>query len=153
MPTTAWWRRSSHWPGKPVTQTRATSAIPASTPNGASSPVIPRRRERRPTQGGAAMSEPEQTQDQPQQVLSGIRVLDFTERMQGPYGTQMLADLGAEVIKVERVKSLTPDGRPDERYGSRGRYGKDPDDSTFYSSAFLAANRNKKSVTVDLKSD
>jgi crotonobetainyl-CoA:carnitine CoA-transferase CaiB-like acyl-CoA transferase len=99
------------------------------------------------------MTEPEQTQDQPQQVLSGIRILDFTERMQGPYGTQMLADLGAEVIKVERVQSLTPDGRPDERYGAHGRYGKDPEDSTFYASGFLAANRNKKSVTVNLKSE
>ena len=99
------------------------------------------------------MSEPGRPQDQAPQVLAGVRVLDFTERMQGPYGTQMLADLGAEVIKVERVRSLTPDGRPDERYGAGGRYGKDPADSTFYASGFLAANRNKKSVTVDLKSD
>jgi crotonobetainyl-CoA:carnitine CoA-transferase CaiB-like acyl-CoA transferase len=89
---------------------------------------------------------------EPPQVLAGIRVLDFTERMQGPYGTQMLSDLGAEIIKVERVRSLTPDGRPDERYGTNGAYGRTEEDSTFYPAGFLAANRNKKSVTVDLKS-
>jgi crotonobetainyl-CoA:carnitine CoA-transferase CaiB-like acyl-CoA transferase len=83
--------------------------------------------------------------------LSGIRVLDFTERMQGPYGTQILADFGADVIKVERRVSLTVDGRPDERYGPNGRYGQDPADTSFYAAGFLAANRNKKSVTIDLK--
>jgi crotonobetainyl-CoA:carnitine CoA-transferase CaiB-like acyl-CoA transferase len=80
-------------------------------------------------------------------------VLDFTERMQGPYGTQILADLGAEVFKVERRVSLTVDGRPDERYGPNGRYGQDPADTSFYAAGFLAANRNKKSVTIDLKSE
>jgi len=85
--------------------------------------------------------------------LAGIRVLDFTERMQGPYGTQILADFGAEVIKVERRVSLTVDGRPDERYGPNGRYGQDPADTSFYAAGFLAANRNKKSVTIDLKND
>ena len=85
--------------------------------------------------------------------LAGVRVLDFTERMQGPYGTQILADFGAEVIKVERRVSLTVDGRPDERYGPNGRYGQDPADTSFYAAGFLAANRNKKSVTIDLKND
>lgn len=91
------------------------------------------------------------TQGNPPGPLSDVRVLDFTERMQGPYGTQILADLGAEVIKVERRISLTVDGRPDERYGPNGRYGQDPEDTTFYAAGFLAANRNKKSVTLDLK--
>ncbi|BBY86332.1 CaiB/BaiF CoA transferase family protein [Mycolicibacterium tokaiense] len=85
--------------------------------------------------------------------LAGVRVLDFTERMQGPYGTQILADLGAEVIKVERRVSLTVDGRPDERYGPNGRYGLDPEDTTFYAAGFLANNRNKKSVPIDLKNE
>ena len=85
--------------------------------------------------------------------LAGVRVLDFTERMQGPYSTQILADFGAEVIKVERRVSLTVDGRPDERYGPNGRYGQDPADTSFYAAGFLAANRNKKSVTIDLKND
>jgi len=79
-------------------------------------------------------------------VLSRVRVLDFTERVQGPYATQMLADLGAEVIKIERVQPLTPDGRPDDRYPTDGR-------RTLYTGMFLATNRNKKSVTLNLKSE
>ncbi|BCB78246.1 CaiB/BaiF CoA transferase family protein [Phytohabitans flavus] len=78
-------------------------------------------------------------------VLTGIRVLDFTERIQGPYGTQMLGDLGAEVIKVERVSTLTPDGRPDDRYPAPGTQ------PTLYTAMFLSANRNKKSITLNLK--
>jgi crotonobetainyl-CoA:carnitine CoA-transferase CaiB-like acyl-CoA transferase len=85
--------------------------------------------------------------------LDGVLVLDFTERMQGPYGSQMLGDLGAEVIKVERRQALTPDGRPDERYGAHGKYGQSQEDSTFYPAGFLAANRNKKSLTIDLKNE
>jgi succinate---hydroxymethylglutarate CoA-transferase len=84
--------------------------------------------------------------------LAGIRVLDFTERMQGPYATQMLADMGADVVKVERRVALSVDGRSDDRYGPNGRYGHDRDDSTIYAAGFLANNRNKRSITVDLKS-
>jgi len=84
--------------------------------------------------------------------LSGCRVLDFTERMQGPLGTQILGDLGAEVIKVERPAVLTPDGRPVPRYAiSRDRDGRY--DLDFYGAAFLALNRNKKSIAVDLKTE
>jgi crotonobetainyl-CoA:carnitine CoA-transferase CaiB-like acyl-CoA transferase len=92
-------------------------------------------------------------QDATRGALAGVRVLDFTERMQGPYGTQMLGDLGAEIIKVERRQALTPDGRPDERYGAHGQYGKTAEDSTFYPAGFLSANRNKKSITIDLKNE
>ena len=93
------------------------------------------------------------TDNEPRGPLAGMRVLDFTERMQGPYGTQILGDLGAEVVKVERRQALTPDGRPDERYGAHGQYGKTNEDSTFYPAGFLSANRNKLSVTVDLKNE
>ncbi|MCS3843371.1 CaiB/BaiF CoA-transferase family protein [Microbacterium sp. AK031] len=81
--------------------------------------------------------------------LDGIVVLDFTERVQGPYATQMLGDLGADVIKVERHEALTPDGRSDERYATEGS----ERPSSLYRATFLANNRNKRSITLDLKSD
>lgn len=83
--------------------------------------------------------------------LENVKILDFTIMMQGPHATQMLGDLGADVIKVERPK--LPAGRPDERYGRNGNYGQTKEDSTFASATFLAHNRNKKSITVDLKQE
>ena len=74
-------------------------------------------------------------------ALDGIRVLDFTQMMLGPYGTQMLADLGADVVKVERP------GSGDWERGQRFMGRLVGDDSA----AFLAMNRNKRSVAVDLK--
>ena len=81
------------------------------------------------------------------QALQGIRILDLTRAMAGPFCTMMLGDLGADVIKVERP------GRGDE---SRGwgppfvgeAYGPYPGESAY----FLSANRNKRSITVNLKS-
>jgi len=78
-------------------------------------------------------------------ALEGVVVLDFTERVQGPFATQILGDLGADVIKVERTSAVTPDGRPDERYGVA------PEDATLYRATFLANNRNKRSLAIDLK--
>lgn len=73
--------------------------------------------------------------------LSGVRILDLTLIMAGPYCTLILGDLGAEVIKIEK---------PGEGEGSRGMppYSFEGD-----SAYFIAMNRNKKSVTLDLKNE
>ncbi|MPZ85785.1 MAG: CoA transferase [Actinophytocola sp.] len=73
--------------------------------------------------------------------LAGVRVLDLTRVLSGPFGTLILGDLGADIIKVEepgggdRVRTIAPfhDG-----------------DLSHY---FLAVNRNKRSIVVDLKSE
>jgi crotonobetainyl-CoA:carnitine CoA-transferase CaiB-like acyl-CoA transferase len=72
--------------------------------------------------------------------LAGIRVLTLEQFGAGPYGTMFMAELGAEVIKVE-----SPDGDPSRQVGPY-RLGKD--DSEY----FQAWNLGKKSVTLDLKS-
>ncbi len=74
------------------------------------------------------------------QLLKGIRVLDLSRVMSGPFCTSMLADLGAEVIKIEMPGS-----------GDEGRmFGPFKDDESAY---FMLLNRNKKSVTVNMKSE
>jgi crotonobetainyl-CoA:carnitine CoA-transferase CaiB-like acyl-CoA transferase len=72
--------------------------------------------------------------------LSGVRVLDLTHVIAGPYCTEMLADMGADVVKIERPKT------GDELRGV-GRY-KGREDHEDY---FNASNRRKRSVVVDLK--
>ena len=73
--------------------------------------------------------------------LAGIRVLDLTRVLAGPYCAMFLGDLGAEVVKVEQ-----PGVGDDTR-------GWGPPFSGGESAYFLCVNRNKKSLTVDLKSD
>lgn len=74
-------------------------------------------------------------------ALDGIRVLDFTALVQGPMATQILGDLGADVIKFEREE-----GEWSRHWGiGNGRTHGELD-------SFLAFNRNKRSVAVDLKS-
>ena len=76
------------------------------------------------------------------QALEGIRVLDFSQLLQGPYASQMLGDLGADVIKIERY------GQGDIYRGM-----------TFFnkwiagneSPCFMAWNRNKRSLAIDMK--
>jgi crotonobetainyl-CoA:carnitine CoA-transferase CaiB-like acyl-CoA transferase len=72
-------------------------------------------------------------------ALSGIRVVDFSRILAGPFATQILGDLGAEVIKVE-----SPGGDDSRTYGGAGG-GIRP--------VFASYNRNKKSVVIDLKTD
>ena len=76
-------------------------------------------------------------------ALSDIRVLDLTHGIAGPYATKMLADYGADVIKVER-----PDGGDFAR-----RLGPFPNDTPHpeKSGLFLMLNINKRGVTLNLK--
>ena len=71
------------------------------------------------------------------QALTGITVLEFANYVSGPYAGMMLADLGAEVIKIEP----TGGGDPFRGWGAAD-----------YSATFGSVNRNKKSVVLDLKS-
>ena len=74
--------------------------------------------------------------------LEGVRVLDLTRVLAGPWCTQLLGDLGADVVKVE-----APDAGDDSRQFGQALPGDGPGrDSGF----FLACNRNKRSITVDL---
>ena len=73
--------------------------------------------------------------------LSGVKVMDLTQIMAGPYCTMMLADMGADVLKVEK-----PNGGDDTR-----RMG--PPFIEGESAAFLGINRNKRSIVIDLRSD
>src|SRR5262245_48683040 len=77
--------------------------------------------------------------------LSHIRVLDLTRILAGPWATQNLADLGAEVIKIERPKT----GDDTRTWGPpwlTGADGRETREAAYY----LSINRGKKSVTVDL---
>ena len=74
-------------------------------------------------------------------ALTGVKVIDLTRVFAGPFSSQILGDLGANVIKVERY------GRGDE---SRD-YGVD-DGEVKPGSPFLTHNRNKRSISLDLKS-
>ena len=72
-------------------------------------------------------------------TLSGLRVLDLTQFLAGPYATMIFADLGAEVVKLEAPAGDWSRVLPPNFVG---------DDSCYY----LSINRNKKSIVVDIKS-
>src|SRR2546423_13732222 len=74
-------------------------------------------------------------------ALSHIRVLDLSRVLAGPWATQTLADLGAEVIKVERP------GAGDDTRGWGPPWLHEESGESAY---FVSANRGKKSVTIDL---
>lgn len=85
------------------------------------------------------MTGPEPMQENADGALGGLLVADFTRVLAGPYATMMLADLGADVVKVESPSGDdTRQWRPPERDGV----------STYY----LGVNRNKRSVRLDFNS-
>ena len=73
-------------------------------------------------------------------MLEGMRIVSFCHYLQGPAGAQYLADMGADVIKVEppQRRLRAPLGRRQGVHRRRPRF-------------YLAANRNKRSLAVDLK--
>jgi crotonobetainyl-CoA:carnitine CoA-transferase CaiB-like acyl-CoA transferase len=78
-------------------------------------------------------------------ALHGLQVLDLSRVLAGPWCTQILADLGAEVIKVER-----PGAGDDTRHWGPPFLRDAQGNATTQATYFTAANRNKKSVTIDL---
>jgi crotonobetainyl-CoA:carnitine CoA-transferase CaiB-like acyl-CoA transferase len=81
-----------------------------------------------------------QAPDQSGGPLTQVRILDFTALVQGPLATQLLGDLGADVVKIERL-----DGEWSRHWGILDGHTHGQTDS------FLAFNRNKRSVAADLK--
>ncbi|WP_353234795.1 CoA transferase [Diaphorobacter ruginosibacter] len=81
-------------------------------------------------------------------ALAGIRVLDLSRILAGPSATQLLGDLGADVIKVERPE----EGDDTRKWGPpyiAGTDGQETRESAYY----LAANRNKRSIAIDIASE
>jgi crotonobetainyl-CoA:carnitine CoA-transferase CaiB-like acyl-CoA transferase len=77
-------------------------------------------------------------------ALEGVRVIDLTHMLSGPYAGMILADLGADTIKVE----------PLQGEGTRGLLASDPDYSLGGQGAYyITLNRNKRSVAIDLKNE
>lgn len=84
------------------------------------------------------------TLSSPKGILQGIRVLDLSRMLSGPYCTMMLADHGAEVIKIE--------GNGGDTSRANGPF-RDDDETRDWAGYFVSLNRSKRSVQLDLKTD
>jgi crotonobetainyl-CoA:carnitine CoA-transferase CaiB-like acyl-CoA transferase len=71
-------------------------------------------------------------------ALAGIKIIEAASYVTGPFAAQLLADLGAEVVKIEEPER----GDPFRGWGERN-----------YAATFCSLNRNKKSITLDLRTD
>ena len=72
--------------------------------------------------------------------LSGVRVVDFSRMLSGPFATMVLGDLGAQVIRVEDIAGSDTTRHNHPFVNGESHY-------------FLAFNRNKRSISIDLKTD
>ena len=81
-------------------------------------------------------------------ALAGIKVLDLSRVLAGPWCTQILADLGADVVKIER-----PGAGDDTRHWGPPFLKDENGNDTTQASYFTACNRNKRSVTIDMASE
>lgn len=81
-----------------------------------------------------------------QGALSHIRVLDLSRILAGPWASQLLADMGADVVKVERPGEGDDTRRWGPPWAKHAESGEDSDTASY----FLCANRNKRSITVDI---
>ena len=77
-------------------------------------------------------------------ILSGVKILDLTRMLSGPYCTMMLADHGAEVIKIESEEG--------DSSRANGPFRKD-DPKREWAGYFVSLNRSKKSIKLDLKTE
>jgi len=108
-----------------------------------------------PPEGWPTMTAMSETRDRPASLpppampLAGVRVLDLSRVLAGPWCTQTLADLGADVIKVERPLRNGQGGDDTRGWGPpflKDRAGHDTAEAAYY----LGTNRNKRSITVDI---
>ncbi len=82
-------------------------------------------------------------EDGPKLPLEGVKVLDLSRVLAGPYATMVLGDLGADVLKVEHPER----GDDTRHWGPPFAGGEEHGESAY----FLSVNRNKRSIGVDLK--
>jgi crotonobetainyl-CoA:carnitine CoA-transferase CaiB-like acyl-CoA transferase len=113
------------------------------TKRGPKSPAKPTAKSVRKSAPKAAAKSPTKTGGRQFQPLAGVRVLDLTKVLAGPLCTQYLADMGADVIKIEAVQGGDDTRAWEPLVGEEGA-GQD-------GAMFMAANRNKKSLALDMK--